>query len=115
VLRRIVAEAPRARPGAPPNLLLVRVEAPLVPSPRGSLGNRLLPHAVLAIAPGFLPSLIARLWGYHGPALCLVGGNGDESREGFSRVDRTRGGTVAEVRLRGTGYERDVEWNVEPG
>jgi hypothetical protein len=114
VLRRIVAEAAGARPAAPPNLLLVRVDAPLVPSPRGSLGKRLLPHGVLAITPGFLPSLIARLWGYHGPALCLVGGNGEDGYEEFSGVNRTDA-TVAEVRLRGTGYEREVEWNVEPG
>lgn len=115
VLRRIVAEAARARPVAPPDLLLVRADAPLVPSPRGSLGNRLLPHAVLDIAPGSIPSLIARLWGYDGPALCLVGKNGDDGRETFVQTHRAAGGTVAELRLRGTGYDRELEWNVKPG
>jgi hypothetical protein len=43
-----------------------------------------------------------------------VGGNGEDGYEEFSGVNRTDG-TVAEVRLRGTGYEREVEWNVEPG
>jgi hypothetical protein len=112
VLRRIAAEAARVRPAAPPDLLLVRADAPLLPSPGGSLGGRLLPHAVLSITPGSIPRLIARCWGYGGPALCLVG---EESGPGdvMIRACRAAGRTVAQVRLRGTGYERELEWHVQ--
>jgi Beta-ketoacyl synthase, C-terminal domain len=115
VLRRIAAEAGRLRPAAPPDLLLVRADAPLVPSPRGSVGHRLLPHAVVEITPGSIPSLIARRWGYRGPALCLVGEDGDGGGEAIVRACRRAGRTVAQVRLRGTGYERELEWDVQSG
>jgi hypothetical protein len=112
VLRRITAEAGRFRPATPPDLLLVHADAPLLPSPRGSLGNRLLPHAVLEITPGSIPSLIARRWGYRGPALCLVGedGNGVET---IVRACRMAGRSVVQIRLGGTGYDRELEWNVQ--
>ena len=115
VLRKIAAEAPRVRPAVPPDVLLVRLEAPLVPPPSGMLGDRLLPHAVLEITPASLPRLIARLWGYCGPALCLVGdGSTEPSAEAIVAACRTGGGTVAQIRVRGTGYERAVEWDVSP-
>lgn len=114
VLRSIAAEALRVRPAVPPDLLLVRADAPLLPSPAGSVGNRLLPHAVLTITPGSIPRLIARCWGYGGPALCLVG---QESAKGpgdvMVRACRASGRTVAQAWIRGTGYERELEWDVQ--
>lgn len=114
VLRRIAADAARLRPATPPDILLVRADAPLIPSPRGSLGNRLLPHAVLEITPGSIASLIARRWGYRGPALCLVGEEGHGGSETLVRSCRMTGHRVAQVRVGGTGYERELEWDVQP-
>jgi hypothetical protein len=115
VLRRIATEATGVRPLAHPDLLLVRADAPLLPSPRGSIGSRLLPHAVLEITPGSIPSIVARQWGYNGPALCLVG---DPATAGigkaFVRAYQSKGGTVAQCRVHGTGHERELEWDVEP-
>ena len=115
VLRNIAAEALRVRPAAPPEVLLVRLEAPLLPPPAGMLGDRLLPHAVLEITPASIPRLIARLWGYSGPALCLVGdGSTEPSADAIIAACRAGGGTVAQIRVRGTGYERTVDWDVSP-
>ena len=113
VLRMIMADAPRVRPVAPPDVLLVRLEAPLVPAPSGMIGNRLLPHAVFEITPASIPRLIARVWGYRGPALCLVGDSStDASADPIVAACRTGGGTVAQIRVRGTGYERSLDWDV---
>jgi len=115
VLRRITADASGLRPAAAPDVLLVRLEAPLVPAPSGMIGDRLLPHAVLEITPASIPRLIARLWGYRGPALCLVGDGGTESSaDAIVAACRTGGETVAEIRVRGTGYERSLDWHVSP-
>jgi hypothetical protein len=116
VLRRINAEAPRVRPAVPPDMLLVRMEAPLVPAAAGSLGDRLLPHAVLEITPGSIPRAVARRWGYGGPALCLVGEREQDSEgagDALVRACRAAGRTVAQLRIRGTGYERELEWDVQ--
>jgi len=118
VLRRINAEALRVRPAVPPATLFVRLEAPLVPAPAGSLGNRLLPHAVLEITPGSIPRAVARRWGYAGPALCLVGEgkhDAEEAGDALVRACQAAGRTVAQVRIRGTGYDREVEWDVQSG
>jgi len=116
VLHRINAEAPRVRPAVPPDILFVRMEAPLVPAATGSVGNRLLPHAVLEITPGSIPRAVARRWGYGGPALCLVG-EGEQDSQGAGdalvRACRAAGRTVAQLRIRGTGYERELEWDVQ--
>ncbi len=74
LLRRLAAELPRHRPAAPPDLLLVRLDEPLVPPERAAVGGRILPSAVLEMTPGRLALLAARAWGFQGPALCLVGG-----------------------------------------
>ena len=116
VLRRINAEAPRVRPAVPPDMFFVRLEAPLVPAPAGSLGDRLLPHAVVEITPGAIPRAVARRWGYGGPTLCLVG-EAEQDSEGagdaLARACRAAGRTVAQLRIRGTGYERELEWDVQ--
>ena len=115
VLRKIAAEAPRVRPATPPDILLVRLEAPLVPPTSGMLGDRLLPHAVLEITPASIPRVIARSWGYDGPALCLVGDGSTEAATGvIVAACRAAGGTVAQIRVGGDGYERSVEWDVSP-
>lgn len=115
VLRRIAAEAPRVRPATPPDVLLVLLEAPLVPPASGLVGDRLLPHAVLEITPASIPREIARRWGYDGPALCLVGnGSTEATTRGIVAACRAGGGTVAQIIVGGTGYERSVEWDVSP-
>jgi len=110
VLRRIAAEASRVRPATPPDVLLVLLEAPLVPPASGILGNRLLPHAVLEITPASIPRVIARQWGYDGPALCLVG-NGSAGATAIVQACGAGGETVAQVRIGGVGAERSVEWD----
>ena len=115
VLREIAVEAPRVRPAMPPDILLVRLEAPLIPAASGVLGDRLLPHAVLEITPASIPRLIARLWGYGGPALCLVGdGSTEAATEAIIAGCRAGGGTVAQMRVGGTGSDRTVDWDVDP-
>jgi hypothetical protein len=76
LLRRLAEEAPRHRPAAPPDLLVVCLAEPLVPPPRAVVGGRLLPSAVLEITPGRAALQVAQGWGYPGPALCLVGADG---------------------------------------
>lgn len=75
VLRQIAEEALAHRPGEPPGALIVRLDTPLVPPADASIGGRLLPSVALEITPGFVAQLVARVWGYGGPALCLVGGS----------------------------------------
>ena len=73
MLKRLASEAYEQRPVEPPDVLILRLEKPLAPPPSAIIGGRLLPSAVLEITPGFASQLIARCWGYSGPALCLVG------------------------------------------
>ena len=47
-----------------------------MPPPRAVLGGRLLPSAVLEMTPGRVAMLVAQMWGYTGPTLCLVGQGG---------------------------------------
>ena len=111
-LRRIAAEAARQRPQAPPDLLVVRMDEPLLPEERAGIGGRLLPSAVLELTPGFVPQLIARCWGFAGGALCLVGGD-DDGGGGTSELIgacEESGLTVGRVNLLGGGDERAVEW-----
>jgi hypothetical protein len=113
VLRRIAEEAPQYRPANSPDMLIVWLETPLAPPGKAYIGGRLLPSAVLEITPGFLPQLIARCWGFTGPALCLVG---DAKVEvGVFQLLHALGNSprsICLVRLRGNGDHRDVEWNV---
>jgi hypothetical protein len=75
LLRRLAEEALAHRPADPPGVLIVRLEEPLVPPADAWIGGRLLPSVALEITPGFIAQLVARAWGYAGPALCLVGGS----------------------------------------
>ncbi|HWO20758.1 MAG TPA: beta-ketoacyl synthase N-terminal-like domain-containing protein, partial [Kofleriaceae bacterium] len=106
VLRALAAAAPAARPGVPPELLIVTLDAPLVPAAAARIGERLLPSSVLEMTPGFVARLIAQAWGFAGPAICLVG-------DATSLVAACR--RVCErvfvLAIRGTGEHRDVEWN----
>jgi hypothetical protein len=74
VLRRLAAEALAHRPAEPPELLLVHLAAPLVPPSDARIGGRLLPSSILEMTPGFAAQLIARAWGFRGPAIATVGG-----------------------------------------
>ena len=58
-----------------PDVLVVRLDAPLVPTDAERVGKRLLPSVVLEITPGFIAQLLAKTWGFCGPALTLVGGS----------------------------------------
>lgn len=110
-LRRVSAEAVRYRPQVPPDILVVRMDEPLLPDERASIGGRLLPSAVLELTPGFVPQLIARRWGFAGGALCLVGN--DDGGAGTSEVVgacEESGLTVSRISLRGGGDDRAVEW-----
>jgi len=109
-LRRIAAEAIRHRPVAPPDVLVVQLEEPLAPPPEATIGGRLLPSAVLEMTPGFVSQLIARCWGFAGPALCLVGDANDEVWDmsaAFNDLDLA----MTRVYLRGTGGKREIVWN----
>lgn len=73
-LRRLAAEALAHRPARPPALLAVHLPAPLVPPPEAVLRGVPLPSAIREMTPGFAAALVARCWGFHGPATALVGG-----------------------------------------
>jgi beta-ketoacyl synthase-like protein len=111
VLKRLASEAYEQRPVEPPDVLILRLEKPLAPPPSAIIGGRLLPSAVLEITPGFASQLIARCWGYSGPALCLVG-NVDVDAYGIIDAFRASGQNVFQVNLRGSGDNRAIEWNV---
>lgn len=112
-LRQLAGEALRYRPQAPPDILLVRMDEPLIPHERASIGGRLLPSAVLELTPGFVSQLIARCWGFVGGALCLVGKmEGDRITSEMVEACEENGLTVSRINLRGgVGDERAVEWN----
>ena len=112
VLRHLASEALRYRPQAPPDILLVRMDEPLIPGERASIGGRLLPSAVLELTPGFVSQLIARCWGHMGGALCLVGQmEGDRITSEMVEACEENGLTVSRINLRGGGVdERAVEW-----
>jgi hypothetical protein len=107
-LRQVAAEAMRYRPRVPPDILVVRMDEPLLPEERAGIGGRLLPSAVLELTPGFVPQLVARCWGFDGGALCLVGGDGAAS-EMLGACEES-GLVVGRMNLRGGGDDRTVEW-----
>jgi hypothetical protein len=111
LLRLLAAQALERRPTHPPAMVVARLETPLAPPPAARVGGRLLPSAVVEITPGFVPQLVARAWGFTGPALCLVGG-AEAEVEALIEASRRTAGPVAVVALRGSGEERDVEWEL---
>lgn len=106
ILRACAAAAPAARPAVPPELLLVTLDAPLVPAASARIGERLLPSSVVEMTPGFVSQLIARAWGFAGPAICLVG----DSAALVAAFRRARE-RVYVIAIRGTEDHRHVEWN----
>ncbi|HEU4934291.1 MAG TPA: hypothetical protein VFT48_19535, partial [Pyrinomonadaceae bacterium] len=106
-LKQLATEALDHRPSNPPHVLLLRMDNPLAPPPSAIITGRLLPSAVLEITPGFASQLIARCWGFSGPALCLVG-DVDSDPYGLTNAFPN----VFQVNLRGTGDKRAIEWNV---
>jgi hypothetical protein len=110
-IKRLASEAYEQQPADPPDILILRLEKPLAPPSSAIIGGRLLPSAVLEITPGFASQLIARCWGYSGPALCLVG-NVDADPYGLTTALRESGANVFQVNLRGNGDNRAIEWNV---
>lgn len=111
-LRRLAAEARDHRPLDPPDALVVHLEEPLAPPPEANIGGRLLPSAVLEITPGFVSQLIARTWGYTGPALCLVGTSDDHAQvPDLAAAFNDLGLVMAQIHLRGTGDKREIAWN----
>jgi hypothetical protein len=107
LLRRLAEEALAHRPAIPPGALLVRLAEPLVPPDDARIGTRILPSVVLEMTPGFLAQLVARAWGYGGPALCFVGGS-DTAWERTLVTCRLVHGEVAVLTVNG----RDFEWRV---
>jgi len=105
-LRALAAAAPAARPAVPPGLLLVTLDAPLVPAAGARIGERLLPSSVIEMTPGFAPQLIARAWGFAGPAICLVGDSAALVAACRRACER-----VFVIAIRGTEDHRHVEWN----
>jgi beta-ketoacyl synthase-like protein len=106
-LKQLARESLDHRPPTPPDVLLLRMDKPLSPPPSAIIGNRLLPSAVLEITPGFASQLIARCWGFSGPALCLVG---DVDTDSYGLTNAFQ--NIYQVNLRGTGDKRAIEWNV---
>jgi hypothetical protein len=110
-LRTLASEAHKQRPPDPTDVLIVRMEEPLSPPAAAVIGDRLLPSAVLEITPGFASQLVARCWGFSGPALCLVG-DVDRDVYGFGNALHESGLNVFQLNIRGTGDNRVIEWNV---
>ena len=113
VLRDIAETAARVRPSTPPDILLVRLHSPLSPPSRAIIGNRILPSAILEITPGYIPRLIARCWGFTGPAICLVG-NASTERETQRLINALRisGLSITAVSIHGTEDRRDIVWDI---
>jgi hypothetical protein len=112
VLRRLAEEAMRHRPVDPPDVLVVRLEEPLSPPPEARIGDRLLPSAVLEMTPGFLSQLLARCWGFAGPALCLVGtADTNAAAWDLAAALDDLGLALARVDVCGTGDKREIHWN----
>ena len=109
-LKRLASDALDHRPFTPPDVVILRLEKPLAPPASAFIGERLLPSAVLEITPGFASQLIARCWGFAGPALCLVG-DVDADVYGLKNALRESGLNVFQVNLRGNGDNRAIEWN----
>ena len=105
LLRRLAEEAIAHRPEVPPGVVLVRLDEPLVPPDDARIGGRLLPSVVLEMTPGFLAQLVARAWGYGGPALCVVGGT-EACWEHTLATCRQVHGSVAVLHV----HRRDFEW-----
>jgi hypothetical protein len=101
LLRRIAAAVHAHRPEQPPAAIIVCLDAPIVPPEDARIGGRLLPSVVLEMTPGFLPQLVARAWGFSGPALCLVGGDASEL---VATCRRVRGETLV-LHVRADGFE----------
>lgn len=110
-LKTLALEALNHRPTNPPDVLILRLEKPCAPPSSAIIGGRLLPSAVLELTPGFASQLIARCWGYTGPALCLVG-NVDLDPYELTSALRESGMNVFQVNLRGSGDNRAIEWDV---
>jgi hypothetical protein len=110
-LRELASQARDHRPSNPPDVFILRMEKPLSPQASAIIGGRLLPSAVLEITPGFASQLVARCWGFSGPALCLVG-NVDHEAYGLKSAFHDSGLTVFQVNVRGSGDNRAIEWNV---
>jgi len=110
-LKRLASEALEHRPSKPPDVFILRMEKPLSPRPSAIIGDRLLPSAVLEITPGFASQLVARCWGFSGPALCLVG-DVDRDAYGLRNALHESGLQVFQVNMRGSGDNRAIEWNV---
>ena len=102
-LLRQIAALPR--PERLPDVILVRLDAPLVPPDDARIGTRLLPSVVLEITPGFLSQLLARTWGFEGPALTLVGGSDTEWVPTLAAIRHVHG-EVLVLHV----HERDFEW-----
>jgi hypothetical protein len=109
-LKRLAIEAREHRPAAPPDVLILRLERPLSPPASAFIGERLLPSAVLEITPGFASQLVAKCWGFTGPALCLVGDTNADVY-GLKNAFRESGLNVFQLNLRGSGDNRAIEWN----
>jgi hypothetical protein len=111
-LRTIAANAPAHRPAQPPDLLLVRLEAPLVPPHDARLADRLLPSSILEMTPGFVAQLVAQIWGFAGSAVCLVASERAEPDVAeIVRACEAAGDIVYRVDVRGQGEDRHVDWN----
>jgi hypothetical protein len=110
-LKRLALEASDHRPPNPPDVFILRMEKPLSPPASAIIGDRLLPSAVLEITPGFASQLVARCWGFSGPALCIVG-DVDHDVYGLDSAFQESGLSVFQVNLRGSGDHRAIEWNV---
>ena len=110
-LRQIAADAIAHRPERPPDLLLVRLLEPLAPPASAWFGKRLLPSAVLEITPGFVSQLIARCWGFTGPALCMVGETETVAKR-WELVPACEALRLSVVRIdvKGTGDNREIIW-----
>lgn len=113
ILRQIAEKAAQHRPLQPPDLLLVRLERPILPLKTAQIGGRLLPSAILEITPGFIPQLIARCWGFLGAAICVVGDEDTETAANeMIQACRASGLMVCLVEIRGSGEKRHVHWNI---
>ena len=111
-LRGIAQHATEHRPAQPPDLLLVRLEAPLVPPHDARLADRLLPSSILEMTPGFVAQLVAQTWGFAGSAVCLVGSERAEPEVAeIVRACEAAGDVVYRVDVRGKGKDRHVDWN----
>jgi hypothetical protein len=101
------ATGPRRRP----SVLLVRLEAPLVPPSDAAIGGRLLPSSILEMTPGFVAQLVPGRGVSRSCDLLVAPREAEADVQSIVAAVPRAGEIVRRVDVHGRGGERDVDWD----